>query len=82
MPEFFLNQSLLPPGHHSLLMKVGFQPSGYQLESDNPHLADLINWENNNLMLPKDSGNEVIILSYRLSRPGFHITIAHCQKHS
>ena len=43
MPEFFLNQSLLPPGHHSLLMKVEFQPSGYQLESDNLHLADLIN---------------------------------------
>ena len=82
MPEFFLNQSLLPPGHHGLLMKVGFQPSGYQLESDNPHLADLMNWENNNLMLPKDSGNEVIILFYRLSRPGFHITIAHCQKNS
>ena len=43
MPEFFQNQSLLPPGHHSLLMKVGFQPAGYQLESDSLHLADLIN---------------------------------------
>ena len=43
MLESFLSQSLLLQVHHSPSGTVAFQLSEYQLESDNLHLADLIN---------------------------------------